>query len=85
MYLEHALPAAEILVDIGAELRERREDLGVSQRELAARLDTCQMQVWRVENGSQARASLKVIMAHASALGLNTIITFEERKSPHGD
>jgi len=41
----------------GIRIRKRREELGMSRAELAAKLGTTRMSVWRVEAGkSQLRA-----------------------------
>lgn len=58
------------LADIGQQLAVRRRALGMSQRELGARLGVLQPQVARWEADSYASASLARVSAAADALGI---------------
>lgn len=52
---------------LGGLLRERREALGFSQREVAAKLDRTQAYVWKVEQGIQ-HVDLATLMDWAGVL-----------------
>lgn len=53
---------------LGALLRERREELGLSQREICARLDRTQAYVWKVEQGIQ-HVDIATLMDWAGFMG----------------
>lgn len=49
---------------------ERRRELGMGQEELAERLGTSQMQIWRIESG-EANPTVKTLEKLEEALGLS--------------
>ena len=53
---------------VGAELAKRRQRLGLSQTKLAARMDTSQAQVSKVENGAPD-VRLSTLERYAAAVG----------------
>ena len=57
---------------------ERRRHLAMTQEELAERLGTSQMQVWRLESG-QANVTLKTLEKLGEVLGLVPKIHFCDR------
>ena len=58
-----------LLKTIGERLKERREELGISQRRLAADLDMDERQLRRIEHGE---ASLRVVVLHRLTQQLKT-------------
>jgi len=54
---------------LGALLRERRESLGLSQRDVAKELDRTQAYVWKVEQGIQ-HIDLPTLIDFAGLLGI---------------
>lgn len=53
---------------LGALLRERREALGLSQRDICAKLDRTQAYVWKVEQGFQ-HVDIATLMDWAGFMG----------------
>lgn len=53
---------------LGALLRERREALGLSQRDICAKLDRTQAFVWKVEQGIQ-HVDIATLMDWAGFMG----------------
>ncbi len=68
-----ALAAAQLALEIGEKVRGAREDAGISQRELAARMSTSQAAVARLEAGGTS-ATLTTLQKAASALCLELTI-----------
>lgn len=56
---------------IAAQIKEAREDLGLSQREVAKLAGVCQSTVSSFENGTRKRMDHQCLMAIASALNVN--------------
>jgi transcriptional regulator with XRE-family HTH domain len=67
---EASIQATRILHYLGRELRLARISAGISQAELARRLDTSQARISRSERAKNVRASLEELMRHAAAVGL---------------
>jgi transcriptional regulator with XRE-family HTH domain len=65
MYRNPPLPLA-----VARAVVQRRRALGLSQEELAARLGTSQMQVWRIESG-QANITLDTLQKLSEVLELS--------------
>ncbi len=53
---------------LGALLRERRESLGLSQRDISAKLERTQAFVWKVEQGIQ-HVDIATLMDWAGFMG----------------
>ena len=70
---DEALAAARLALEVGEKVRDAREDAGISQRELAARMSTSQAAVARLEAGGTS-ATLTTLQKAASALGLELTI-----------
>lgn len=70
---DEALAAARLALEVGEKVRGAREDAGISQRELAARMSTSQAAVARLEAGGTS-ATLTTLQKAASALGLELTI-----------
>jgi transcriptional regulator with XRE-family HTH domain len=70
MPLKDAARAAELEQEIGARLRARRRQLGLSQSELAARLGVSFQQVQKYERGAN-RVAASTLMAAAEALSVS--------------
>lgn len=62
--------AAELEQEIGARIRARRRQLGLSQSELASRLGVSFQQVQKYERGAN-RVAASTLVAAASALGVS--------------
>jgi transcriptional regulator with XRE-family HTH domain len=67
---EASIQATRILHDLGRELRLARISAGISQAELARRLETTQPRISRFERAKDVRASLEELIRHAAAVGL---------------
>jgi transcriptional regulator with XRE-family HTH domain len=67
---EASIQATRILHDLGRELPLARISAGISQAELARRLDTSQPRISRFERAKDVRATLEQLMRHAAILGL---------------
>ena len=68
-----ALASARLAIEVGEKVREAREMVGLSQRELAARMSTSQAAVARLEAGGTS-ATLATLHKAAAALGLELSI-----------
>jgi transcriptional regulator with XRE-family HTH domain len=67
---------APTLADV---VREARTVIGWSQRQLAARAQTSQAMVWRIESGRAAHLDLAVTERVLMALGVRALLTVEAR------
>ena len=65
---DEALASARLAIEVGEKVREAREAVGLSQRELAARMSTSQAAVARLEAGGTS-ATLATLHKAAAALG----------------
>lgn len=65
---------ARLAVSVGDQVREARETVGVTQRELASRMGTSQAAVARLEAGGVA-ATLTTLQRAAKALGLELSVS----------
>ena len=70
---DEALASARLAIEVGEKVREARESVGLSQRELAARMSTSQAAVARLEAGGTS-ATLTTLQKAAAALGLELTI-----------
>jgi transcriptional regulator with XRE-family HTH domain len=69
--------------DIALQLTALREEHGLSQKELAARVGTTQQQISRLESPSYEGHSLSMLRRVAKALGATIHVTFETPPSRH--
>ena len=70
---DEAFASARLAIEVGEKVREARETVGLSQRELAARMSTSQAAVARLEAGGTS-ATLATLHKAAAALGLELSI-----------
>lgn len=70
---DEAIASARLAIEVGEKVREAREAVGLSQRELAARMSTSQAAVARLEAGGTS-ATLTTLQKAAAALGLELSI-----------
>jgi len=70
---DEAIASARLAIEVGEKVREAREAVGLSQRELAARMSTSQAAVARLEAGGTS-ATLTTLHKAAAALGLELSI-----------
>lgn len=70
---DEALASARLAIEVGEKVREAREAVGLSQRDLAARMSTSQAAVARLEAGGTS-ATLTTLQKAAAALGLELTI-----------
>lgn len=70
---DEAIASARLAIKVGEKVREAREAVGLSQRELAARMSTSQAAVARLEAGGTS-ATLATLHKVAAALGLELSI-----------
>ena len=70
---DEALASARLAIEVGEKVREARESVGLSQRELAARMSTSQAAVARLEAGGTG-ATITTLQKAATALGLELTI-----------
>lgn len=66
--------------DLGARVRAERERLGLTQTDLAGRMETTQPTIARLEAGG-VTPSLDTLHRAANALGLELIVDFREQTS----
>jgi transcriptional regulator with XRE-family HTH domain len=66
--------------DVAVQLAALREQAGLSQRELARRLNTTQQQISRLESPSYESHSLSMLRRVARALNAHVRVTFESQK-----
>lgn len=66
--------------DLGARVRAERERLGLTQTELAERMETTQPTIARLEAGG-VTPSLDTLHRAADALGLELVVDFREQAS----
>ncbi len=66
--------------ELGARVRAERERLGLTQTELAERMETTQPTIARLEAGG-VTPSLDTLHRAANALGLELIVDFREQAS----
>ena len=66
--------------ELGARVRAERERLGLTQTELAERMETSQPTIARLEAGG-VTPSLATLNRAANALGLELIVDFREQAS----
>lgn len=66
--------------ELGARVRAERERLGLTQTELAEKMDTTQPTIARLEAGG-VTPSLDTLHRAANALGLELIVDFREQAS----
>jgi transcriptional regulator with XRE-family HTH domain len=69
---------ARFAYDLGRQVRELRESLGISQRELADRMGTTQSVIARLEGGG-SRPSLTTLERLAEAVGRQVEVRFRKR------
>jgi ribosome-binding protein aMBF1 (putative translation factor) len=62
-------PFYGLIKDVARQLREARENAGLSQRALAAEMFTSQSQVVRLESGETFAVTLRSLHAAAEAMG----------------
>lgn len=74
---------ARLPLELGRQVRELRDSVGISQRELAERMGTTQSVIARLEAGG-SRPSLTTLERVAEAVGLQLEIRFQERRSQSG-
>jgi ribosome-binding protein aMBF1 (putative translation factor) len=67
-------------VELGARVRTERERLGLTQTQLAERMDTTQPTIARLEAGG-VTPSLDTLRRAANALGLELVVEFREQAS----
>lgn len=72
---------AGLELDLALGIAFRRQDLGLSQKELAERVGTSQQQISRLEQAGY-RGSIKTLYRVADALGLEVEIRLKERDKP---
>ena len=65
---DEAYDATRLALDVGEQIRDAREEAGLSQRELAAKMGTSQAAVARLESGGVG-ATLTTLHRVAAALG----------------
>ena len=70
---DEARASARLAIEVGEKVREARESVGLSQRELAVRMSTSQAAVARLEAGGTS-ATLTTLQKAAAALGLELTI-----------
>ena len=75
---DEALASARLAIKIGDRIRESRESVGLSQRDLATRMSTSQAVVARLEAGG-ASATLTTLQKAAAALGLELTIDANDK------
>ncbi|MGB7964457.1 MAG: helix-turn-helix transcriptional regulator [Propionicimonas sp.] len=63
---------------LGQQIYELRTEAGLSQRELAARMDTTQSVISRHEDGGGARNRIDTLARVAVALGRHLVLSFPE-------
>jgi ribosome-binding protein aMBF1 (putative translation factor) len=66
--------------ELGARVRAERERLGLTQTELAERMDTTQPTIARLEAGG-VTPSLDTLHRAATALGLELVVEFRDQAS----
>ncbi|WP_136467794.1 helix-turn-helix domain-containing protein [Flagellimonas onchidii] len=66
----------EIIIQVGLRVKNLRNNLGISQDELALRADTTKSQVFRIEHG-EINCTLATLGRFAKALGVNIKELFE--------
>ncbi|MGF1617945.1 MAG: helix-turn-helix domain-containing protein [Acidimicrobiia bacterium] len=66
--------------ELGARVRAERERLGLTQTELAERMETTQPTIARLEAGG-VTPSLDTLRRAANALGLELVVEFREQAS----
>lgn len=66
--------------ELGARVRAERERLGLTQTDLAERMDTTQPTIARLEAGG-VTPSLDTLHRAANALGLELVVEFREQAS----
>ena len=79
---DEAIASARLAIKIGEKIREARETVGLSQRELAARMSTSQAAVARLEAGGTS-ATLATLQKAAAALGLELTIDLAPNSLPN--
>jgi len=79
MYGEEA-PFYSLMQSVAEVLRNARSDAGLTQRELAAAMNTSQAQVVRLEAGNQFAVTLRSLFAYAEALGYDLCVVLEPRE-----
>ncbi len=65
--------ATRLAIEVGEQIRDAREEAGLSQRELAARMGTSQAAIARLEAGSVA-PTLTTLQKVAAALNLKVAV-----------
>ncbi|MCP4966186.1 MAG: helix-turn-helix transcriptional regulator [bacterium] len=65
---DEAYDVARLALDVGEQVRDAREEAGLSQRELAAKMGTSQAAIARLESGGVG-ATLTTLHRVATALG----------------
>lgn len=71
---------AKSAFELGAKVRDERDRLGLTQTELAERMETTQPTIARLEAGG-VTPSLDTLHRVADALGLELVVDFRERAS----
>lgn len=67
---ENAYSTAKLAIEVGEKVRTAREEAGLTQRELAARMATSQAAIARLETGATA-PTLTTLQKAATALGMD--------------
>lgn len=76
----HGYQESKDAFELGARVRAERERLGLTQTELAERMDTSQPTIARLEAGG-VTPSLDTLHRAANAFGLELIVDFREQAS----
>jgi len=71
--------------DVSLQLTRLREQAGLSQKELAARLDTTQQQISRLESPAYEGHSLSMLRRVAAALNARLSVVLEPLSEPQKD
>lgn len=69
--------ATRLALDVGEQIRDAREEAGLSQRDLAAKMGTSQAAIARLESGGVG-ATLTTLHRVAVALGRRIIVELSE-------
>lgn len=74
---DEAYDATRLALDVGEQIRDAREEAGLSQRDLAAKMGTSQAAIARLESGGVG-ATLTTLHRVAAALGRRIIVELSE-------
>lgn len=82
---EQTVPQASETKNLGTKIRQRREQLGLSQQELARRLGMTQARISEIESGARPHVNLNNLRNLARTLGVSAdylIGTWEDGEAP---